>query len=74
MGRIDRALRISLAVAVGVLTATGSLTGAAAVVLGVFAVIFVVTSFVGFCPLYTLVGLSTCGKKSCADGAPAGGG
>jgi hypothetical protein len=30
-----------------------------AVVLGVIAVIFFATSLIGWCPLYTLVGLST---------------
>jgi hypothetical protein len=52
MGIIDRGVRILLAVVVMVLIASGLLSGAAAVLLGIFAFIFALTSFVGFCPLY----------------------
>lgn len=52
MGTVDRALRTLLAVGVGVLIGTGTLSGTLAIVLGVFAVVFLLTSFVGFCPLY----------------------
>ncbi len=60
MGMADRIIRTLLAVAVGVLIFTGKLSGIAAVILSVFAVIFVLTSFVGNCPLYTLLGIKTC--------------
>ncbi len=60
MGMADRIIRTLLAAAVGVLIFTGKLSGIAAVVLGIFAVIFVLTSFVGNCPLYTLLGIKTC--------------
>jgi len=63
MGMIDKILRVSLAVVVGVLIALGELQGTAAIVLGIFAAIFLITSLVGFCPLYTLVGLKTCPAK-----------
>ncbi len=63
MGMIDKVLRVSLAVVVGVLIALGELQGTAAIVLGIFAAIFLITSLVGFCPLYTLVGLKTCPAK-----------
>ena len=59
MGTIDRAVRFVLAVAVGVLYLTGQISGVAAAVLGVLAAVFILTSFVGVCPLYSLVGLST---------------
>jgi hypothetical protein len=32
-------------------------------VLGVVALVFALTSLVGFCPLYTLLGMNTCGKS-----------
>ncbi len=60
MGTVDRLVRALLAVAVGVLIFTGKLTGIAAVILGVFAVIFLITSFIGHCPAYTPLGISTC--------------
>ncbi len=59
MGVIDRLLRTALAVVVVILYFSGQLTGAAAVVLGILAVIFLATSSVGFCPGYTLLGIST---------------
>jgi small-conductance mechanosensitive channel len=62
MGSADRIIRILLALVVGVLILTHQLTGIAAIVLGVLAVIFLLTSFVGFCPAYKPLGISTCRK------------
>ncbi len=59
MGMVDRVLRTVLAVVVAVLYFAGQLTGTAAVILGIFAVIFLATSSVGFCPVYSLLGIST---------------
>jgi hypothetical protein len=59
MGTIDRIVRLILAAAVAILYYTGNLTGLAAIILGILAVIFVVTSFIAFCPLYLPFGLST---------------
>ena len=44
MGTIDRALRVTVALVIGILYLTGQISGLAAVVLGVIAVIFVLTS------------------------------
>jgi Na+(H+)/acetate symporter ActP len=63
MGTVDRVVRVLLAVVVLVLYLTGNITGLAAVMLGVIAVIFVVTSIIGFCPLYVPFKISTI-KKS----------
>ena len=59
MGIIDRILRAALAIVVAVLIATGNLAGTAAIILGIFAGIFLTTSLVGFCPLYAPFRLST---------------
>ena len=59
----DRVLRVILAVAIAVLYFTGVLSGTWAIVLGVIAVILLITGLVGFCPLYKLLGISTL-KKS----------
>ena len=59
MGTLDRIVRLVLAVAVAVLYFTGNLSGLAAIILGILAVIFVVTSLVGFCPLYVPFKVST---------------
>lgn len=63
MGTLDRSIRIILALAVAVLYCAGNITGIAAIILGIIAVVFLVTSFIGFCPLYTLFGISTIRKK-----------
>jgi len=63
MGAIDRIIRVILAVVVGILYVTGQISGLAAVIFGVFAVIFLVTSAVAFCPLYVPLGISTIRKK-----------
>ncbi|MBN1498725.1 MAG: DUF2892 domain-containing protein [Spirochaetes bacterium] len=52
MGLIDRIIRVVLAVVVGILYLADQISGAAAVILGILAVVFVITSAAGFCPLY----------------------
>ncbi|MEF8864818.1 MAG: DUF2892 domain-containing protein [Salinibacter sp.] len=59
MGLLDRLLRTLAAIGVGILYATGAIGGPTALVLGVVAVAFLLTSFVGTCPLYWPLGLST---------------
>ena len=63
MGSIDKIVRILLAVVVGILYFTGVITGTLGILLLVLACFFVFTSFISFCPLYTLIGLNTTGKK-----------
>jgi len=59
MGKIDRIVRVGFAIVVAGLYLTDQINGTAAIVLGIFAGIFVVTSLVGSCPLYSVFGLST---------------
>jgi len=59
MGSADRILRLIVATAIAVLYFTDQISGLAAIILGVFAVIFVLTSFVGVCPLYLPFKFST---------------
>lgn len=63
MGTADRTIRILAAVAIGVLYYLHVIRGTLAIVLCVIAVLFVLTSFVGFCPGYLPFGLSTRAKK-----------
>lgn len=60
MGNLDRIVRVAVALIVAVLYFSQIITGTLATVLLVLGGIFVATSFVSFCPLYTLVGFSTC--------------
>ena len=59
MGAVDRVIRLILAAVIAVLYAMGEISGTAAIILGIFAVIFALTSLVGFCPLYTIFNIST---------------
>ena len=59
MGKTDRVLRTVLAVIVLVLYFSNQLSDLAAVILGIFALVFLVTSVLGFCPLYVPLGIST---------------
>ena len=63
MGNTDRIIRVILAIIFSVLYFTGTVTGTFGLVLVVLGAIFLATSFISFCPLYTLVGLNTCEKK-----------
>jgi len=63
MGGLDRGLRIVLALVVALLIGTGTLSGTWAIVLGIVAVVFLVTSLIGMCPLYAHLGISTCKVK-----------
>ena len=59
MGQGDRIIRLGLAVVVAVLFFTKQITGMAAIVLGILAVIWILTSFISFCPLYVPFKIST---------------
>lgn len=63
VGTIDKVIRLLLALTVGVLYFTGVITGTLAIILGLVALMFVVTSFMSFCGLYTLLGVNTCPMK-----------
>jgi uncharacterized membrane protein YkgB len=59
MGTTDRVIRILVALAIAVLYFTGRISGTLAIVLGIVAIAFIVTSFVAWCPSYVPFGLST---------------
>lgn len=59
MGSTDRVIRVLLATMVAVLYFTGNISGTAAIILGILALVFLLTSFVSFCPLYAPFKLST---------------
>ena len=63
MGTLDRLIRLFVALAIVVLLVTKTLTGTLALILGILAVVFLLTSAIAFCPLYVPFKISTCGKK-----------
>lgn len=60
MGNADRTIRIIAAIVFAVLYFTGTVTGTWGIVLLVLSGIFLLTSFVSFCPLYAMIGMNTC--------------
>jgi hypothetical protein len=62
MGSMDRLIRVIIAILLGSLYFTNVITGALGIVLISLSIIFVLTSLIGFCPLYTLFGIKTCKK------------
>ncbi|MFN0292750.1 YgaP family membrane protein [Pedobacter helvus] len=63
MGTVDKVIRILVAVFIGVLYFTNVISGTLAIILGILAVVFVLTSFISFCPLYLPFGISTFRRK-----------
>jgi hypothetical protein len=64
MGSTDKVIRLIFAAIIAVLYFTNVIAGTLAIVLMVFAAVFVLTSFISFCPLYYPFGISTCKTKS----------
>jgi hypothetical protein len=62
MGSTDKIIRILIALVIGVLYYMGIISGTAALILGALAIIFVITSFISFCPLYLPLGINTSKK------------
>lgn len=57
MSTPDRATRIVLAVLIIILYASGTVTGALGIILFALVGIVIVSSLIGFCPLYALLGM-----------------
>ncbi len=63
MGNTDRIIRLILAVVFAVLYFTNTVNGTFGIILLVLGGVFVLTSLISFCPLYSLIGLNTCPAK-----------
>ncbi|TAK46483.1 MAG: DUF2892 domain-containing protein [Saprospiraceae bacterium] len=64
MGSTDRIIRIFAAIVIAALYFTHTITGILGIVLLVLGAVFLLTSFVSFCPLYVPFGIKTCKSKS----------
>jgi len=64
MGAPDRIIRLIIGVVLAILALAKIVTGAGAVVLGIIAIILILTGIIGFCPLYVLLKMSTTKKPS----------
>ena len=64
VGSADRVIRTLIALAIGVLIIGGQFTGTAAVILGIVAVVLLVTGAIGVCPLYALLKVTTAKRSA----------
>lgn len=63
MGATDKYIRLFVAIILSALVYFKVLEGTFAIVALVLAAVFVLTSLISFCPLYTLFGMNTCKKE-----------
>ena len=63
MGNIDKIIRVVVALFFSVLYFTGTVSGILGYIVLALGAIFLLTSIIGFCPLYLPFGLNTCSKK-----------
>jgi len=63
MGKTDKIIRSLVAILIAILFFTNILTGTLGVILLIIAAVFLLTSFISFCPLYAPFGITTCQKK-----------
>ena len=59
MGTVDRVIRLAVVLLIAVLFFAGQVSGIAAIILGIIAVAFLVTSLLSWCPTYVPFGIST---------------
>ncbi len=63
VGSTDKMIRIGLAILIAILYFTKVISGTTAVVLGILAIVFAVTAFLNFCPIWAVLGVNTDKKK-----------
>ncbi len=63
MGSVDRIVRILIAAVIAVLYFTNIIGGTLGIILLIVGGVFLLTSFVSFCPLYAPFGFSSCKTK-----------
>jgi len=63
MGSMDKIVRLIIAALFIGLYITDTISGVMGVILLILAGVFILTSFMSFCPIYTIFGYSTCASK-----------
>lgn len=60
MSNLDRGIRVFLAIIFAALYFTGTLSGTLGLVLAILGGVFLLTSAISSCPIYSVLGISTC--------------
>ncbi|HAR72277.1 YgaP family membrane protein [Empedobacter falsenii] len=63
MGTFDKSIRLLIAIILVVLYFTNVISGTLGIIALIIAGVFILTSLLSFCPLYTVLGFNTCEKK-----------
>jgi hypothetical protein len=63
MGSADRTIRVIIAAIILTLYMTKIISGTVGIILIVVSAVFLLTSFISFCPLYRVFGFNTSKKK-----------
>lgn len=63
VGKFDKVIRILIASIISTLYITGILSGTLGVILLLVGGVLLVTALVNFCPLYSLLGITSCPNK-----------
>ncbi len=66
MGNTDKVIRLIIAVVIGALYMLNIIGGTFGIILLILGLVFALTSFIGFCPLYLPFGISTRKKNNTA--------
>ncbi|MCX7833958.1 MAG: DUF2892 domain-containing protein [Ignavibacteria bacterium] len=64
VGSADKVIRILIAAIIAILFFTKVISGTLGVILLIFAGVLLLTSLIGFCGLYTILGINTCKIKN----------
>lgn len=63
IGIIDKIIRLLIVITITVFYFSGFISGTTAVIFGIIAVVFLITAFMGFCPLYLPLNINTANKR-----------
>lgn len=63
MGSADKIIRVLVAIVIAILYWQGIITGTLAIILLIVGGVFLVTSLISSCPLYSIFGMSTNKRK-----------
>ncbi len=63
IGKFDSILRYVIALVAAILIFTNTVTGTAAIIAGIIGGAMLITALIGWCGLYTLLGMNTCPAK-----------
>lgn len=66
LGAADKTIRVLAAIVIAILYFTNTITGLFGVILGLIAIVLLLTSLFSFCPLYAILKLSTTKKPQAA--------